>query len=163
MLSILDEEDFTCPECRAAWNLKVRVEVDRRVWRTCLSCGFEWKGGTVVPDEVFNYAAENWDTLGYTPIITFRLLERGWSNEDLNRALTCLIGADWMNIDCSKWQERMTQCHDMGGLFESPEWIIYHDGEGNIDVVKQFPIPFVEIMDRLVFYVINQGGLVAIC
>lgn len=96
-----------------------------------------------LPDEIIQFTKDNWAELGLTPVLLFRLTERGWSYCDINNALTILIGVDYNKVKTTVWIERLEAI----GI-EFPE----DDSE-----------PFIEILDRLVFAALSETFLCASC
>lgn len=88
-----------------------------------------------IPNDIWNFFQENWKDLGYTPIIMFRLLERGWEPQELQNALVILIGKDFCEIKTTEWINRLEAL----GV-EFPD-----------DAVS-----IVEILDRLIFAAIQS-------
>jgi hypothetical protein len=94
-----------------------------------------------LPDEVWGFFQEYWELLGYTPIILYRLMEHGWSYEELDMVLTKVIGPDYNNIKTTEWITRL----------EKQGVKIPKDSED---------ISFVEFMDRIIFTVtLEESGI----
>ena len=87
---------------------------------------------------VFAFTQEQWDKLGYAPIFLFRLVEHGWSYEEINHVLTIVIGPDYNAIKASVWLDRLEE-----------QGVEFPDG-----------IPVMEILDRIMVVYLHQNGVV---
>jgi len=56
-----------------------------------------------IPDGVFGKIGAMWDTLGYNPIFVYRLLERGFSMEEIDSSMRRLIGENWAEMKAGNW------------------------------------------------------------
>jgi hypothetical protein len=81
------------------------------------------------------FVLENWKNLGYTPIITLKLLERGWEYQELQEALSFLIGKDFASINITIWIKRLEAI----GI-----------------VIPEDDVPFLDFMDLLILNYIQQ-------
>lgn len=88
-----------------------------------------------LPDEVWGFTEWSWETLGYTPIILFRLIDRGWSYEEIDGSMRILVGDDYASIKASIWIERLEE-------------------KG---IVLPEDISLVEILDRLIFVIVAEN------
>ena len=85
-------------------------------------------------DVVFGFTKEKWSTLGYTPIFLFRLMEHGWTYEEIDLVLSSVIGPDYSAIKSGVWIDRL-------------------EAQG-----VEFPddVPVIEILDRIMLLCLHQ-------
>lgn len=65
--------------------------------------------GRELPDEICNFFIVHWEELGLNPVIVFRILERGLSHDEVDFALSTLIGRDWKTVKVTEWIDRLEQ------------------------------------------------------
>ena len=78
---------------------------------------------------VMGLTMEGWGQRGMCPIVLYRLLRRGWSHEQVHSALSEAIGADYAEVSCTEWIDRLEK---VGVEFPDEE-------------------PFINILDKLIF------------
>ena len=79
---------------------------------------------------------EKWDKIGFTPLYLFKLLERGWTYQEICFVLGHTIGKDFTEIKVSNWMERL---QNNGVIIEDEE-------------------PFIQLLDRLMFCYLQEHG-----
>lgn len=72
---------------------------------------------------------ENWEKLGFTPLYLFKLLELGWTYDEVCFVLGNTIGKDFAEINISTWIERL-----------KAQGVKVYDED-----------PFIQLLDRLMF------------
>lgn len=92
-----------------------------------------------LPNEIFGFMLENWDSLGMTPVFLFRLLERGFTQEEIDYALTEAIGKDYAEIKVSIWIDRL-------------------EAKGVI-IPDEVP-PLIDILYQVVFTLVHQRDMI---
>lgn len=60
-----------------------------------------------LPDAVFEFFMMNWENLGLNPVIVYRLLERGLSHDEIEFAMSTLVGLDWKRAKVTDWLDRL--------------------------------------------------------
>lgn len=63
--------------------------------------------GRELPNEVCEFFIRNWDELGLNPVIVYRLLERGLSHDEIDFAMSTLIGPDWTMRKVTRWIDQL--------------------------------------------------------
>jgi hypothetical protein len=63
--------------------------------------------GLELPDAVFEFFMVNWENLGLNPVIVYRLLERGLSHDEIEFAMSTLVGLDWKRAKVTDWLDRL--------------------------------------------------------
>ena len=86
---------------------------------------------------MLGYTMENWKKLGYTPIFIYRLLEHGWTYEEIEHVLTGTVGGDYKEINSSEWIRRLEE-----------QGVEFPDST-----------PVIEILDRIMLVYLNQNKM----
>jgi hypothetical protein len=94
-----------------------------------------------LPDVIIGFTGENWDKLGMCPIFLARLMEMGWSQEEISKLLGEIIGPDFSEVNCTTWINRLE--FDKG--IECSDY-------------KDEP-PFRILLDRIMFCYLQTGKL----
>jgi hypothetical protein len=63
--------------------------------------------GRELPDVVSHFFVMQWESLGLNPVILYRLLERGLSHDEVEFAMSTLVGPDWKRVKVTKWLDRL--------------------------------------------------------
>jgi hypothetical protein len=64
--------------------------------------------GLPLPDYVFDFMGHHWGELGFVPAWIWRLIyDMGYTPEEVDEALTEIIGADFADIPGREWIDRM--------------------------------------------------------
>jgi hypothetical protein len=53
------------------------------------------------------FIGDNWDTLGYTPMIIHLLVRKGWYDEMIDDLFTLMVGQDYADVKLTVWVERL--------------------------------------------------------
>ena len=89
-------------------------------------------------DIVFGFTQDHWSKLGYTPIFLLRLIEHGWTYDEVNHVLNSVIGPDYNAIKASVWLDRLE--------------------EQGVELLDEVPV--IEILDRIMVVYLHQNGSV---
>lgn len=91
----------------------------------------------IVENGVFlSVLREKWETLGFTPLYLFKLLERGWDYDEICFVLANTVGKDFAEVKTCVWLERLK---DQG--------VEIRDNE-----------PVIQLLDRLMFVYLELHG-----
>ena len=60
-----------------------------------------------IPDVVLGFTGAHWKNLGLNPVFIFRLLELGWTPEDIDNVFSRVIGPDYAEVNVTTWIDRL--------------------------------------------------------
>jgi hypothetical protein len=100
-----------------------------------------------LPDVVFQHVKEHWQCTGMAPVLLYRLLERGWSFQEIDKVMTFVIGEDYARVNVTEWLDRLEA--------KGTEFPMNEDGSDTI--------PVVEVLDRIMFSFAAMPYLCASC
>jgi hypothetical protein len=86
----------------------------------------------MIPDEVWDEFEKRWSELGLSPILIFRLCERGFLHCEIDFAMRRIVGDNWLSLKAGEWIDRMAERGTPSVLYS-----LEHDTPPLIDILVE--------------------------